>query len=142
MKTSHRNQQVLARRLGLDLAPQPRGHWEGSFLHTTSSPNESWFMRAAVGMTGGAFEGEARLSPDAKDNRFIDADLSGSIEGHTITFLVWIRTDQRPEPFTCTATLNARANLMRGTWRHPCYQGESCQCEGGGGIFELRRTRN
>jgi hypothetical protein len=99
-------------------------------------------MRAAIGMTGGAFEGEAQVSPDANDRRFIDANLSGSIEGHTITFLVWISADQQPEPFTCTATLNGRANLIRGTWRHPCYGGDGCRCEGGGGIFELRRVRN
>jgi hypothetical protein len=132
----------LARRLGLDLSPQPRGRWEGVFLHTTSSPNESYFMRASIGMTAGAFEGEACISPDAKDDRFIEADLCGGIEGREVSFTVWVRTEQRPEPFACTARINARTNLIRGTWRHPCYQGEACSCEGGGGIFELRRVRD
>ena len=132
----------LQHMLGLDLERQPRGHWEGSFLHTSSSPNESYFMRASIGMLGGALEGHGRMSPDAKDGRFIEADLSGAIEGREISFTVWIKTEQKAEPFTCTATINSRANLMRGTWRHPCYGGATCNCEGGGGIFELRLIRD
>lgn len=133
---------ALAHRLGLDLAPQPRGHWEGSFLHTTSSPNESYFMRAAISLTGGALEGQARMSRDAKDGRFVEADLAGAIEGREISFTVWIQAGQRQEPFTCTGTVDSRGNLMRGEWRHPCYGGDDCNCNGGGGIFELRRIRD
>jgi hypothetical protein len=132
----------LAQKLGLDLAPQPRGHWEGSFLHTTSAPNESYFMRASIGMTGSALEGSGRMSPDAKDGRYVETDISGAIESREISFTVWVRTEQRPEPFTCVGQIDARANLIRGTWRHPCYAGKSCNCEGGGGIFELRRIRD
>jgi hypothetical protein len=63
------------------------------------------------------------------------------VEGREVSFTVWIRTKKQPEPFTCTATLDPRTNLMRGTWKHPCYNGEDCHCEGGGGIFELRRIK-
>jgi hypothetical protein len=133
---------ALAHRLGIDLSPQPREHWEGVFIHTTSSPNESYFMRAAIGVSGEALEGEARMSPNAKDSRYVEADLSGVIDGREIAFTVWVKTEQRPEPFTCTAKVDARNNLIRGQWRHPCYAGESCKCEGGGGIFELRRIRD
>jgi hypothetical protein len=129
-------------KLWLDLAPQPRGHWEGSFLHTTSASNESYFLRAAIGIAGEALEGEGRLSLNAKDGRLVEVDLSGAIEGREVSFTVWIKTEKRPEPFTCTATLDPRTNLMRGTWRHPCYKGEGCHCEGGGGIFELRRIKD
>src|SRR5262245_63277429 len=111
-------------KLWLDLAPQPRGHWEGSFLNTTSASNESYFLRAAIGMAGEALEGEGRLSLNAKDGRLVEVDISGAVEGREVTFSVWIKTAKRPEPFTCTAILDPRANLIRGTWRHPCYQGE------------------
>ncbi|HVY90747.1 MAG TPA: hypothetical protein VG942_17910 [Hyphomonadaceae bacterium] len=129
----------IATAMGIDLSPQTRGVWEGSFLHTTSTPNESYFMRASIGMVRGALEGDARMSPDAKDERFVEAELAGAVEGRQIEFTVWVQTGQQPEPFTCTARLNPRANMIRGTWRHPCYAGKSCNCEGGGGIFELRR---
>lgn len=130
----------VATALGLDLSPQPHGLWEGAFIHTASSPNESYFMRAAIGMTGGALEGEGYISPDETDRRFIEADISGAVEGSRISFAVWVRTGQRSEPFTCTGKIEARGKVIRGTWRHPCYGGETCNCEGDGGEFELRRV--
>jgi hypothetical protein len=143
VKPQAKSQLTQVHKLWLDLAPQPRGHWEGSFLHTSSATNESYFLRAAIGMAGEAFEGEGRLSLNAKDGRLVEVDLSGAVEGREVSFTVWIKTDKRPEPFTCTATLDPRTNLMRGTWKHPCYKvgHGNCSCEGGGGIFELRRIK-
>ena len=115
------------------------GFGKATFVHTTSSPNESYFLRAAIGMSGGALQGEGYLSPEATDIHHIEADIAGSVDGRRISFAVWVRTGQRSEPFTCTATLDARANVIRGTWRHPCYRGAGCNCAGGGGKFELRR---
>lgn len=129
-------------KLWLDLAPQPRAVWEGSFLLTSAASNESYFLRAAIGMAGEAVEGEGRLSSNAKDGRLVEVDLAGSVEGRDVTFSVWVNTATRPEPFTCTGTLDARANVIRGTWRHPCYLGKGCNCDGGGGIFELRRIKD
>jgi hypothetical protein len=140
----HTPQLTLVHKLWLDLAPGPRGVWEGSFLHTSSASNDAYFLRAAIGMAGEALEGEGRLSLNARDGRLVEVDLSGAVEGREITFAVWIRAETQPKPFTCTATLDYRANLMRGTWRHPCYKAghTRCGCEGGGGIFELRRIRD
>lgn len=129
----------FAAAFGIDLAPQPHTLWEGAFVHTTSSPNESYYLRAAIGMNGGALQGEGYLSPDPADIHSIEADIAGSVDGRNISFAVWVRTEHRSEPFTCTATIDAQADVIRGTWRHPCYRGEGCNCEGGGGTFELRR---
>ncbi len=128
----------VATALGLELSPQPRGLWEGEFVHTTSSPEESYFMRAAIGMAGGALEGDGYMSPDATNHRFIEADISGSVDGRQISFAVWVRTEQRSEPFTCTGTIEGLGKVIRGAWRHPCYGDEACSCDGGGGDFELR----
>jgi hypothetical protein len=129
----------FAAAFGIDLAPQPHGLWEGGFVQTTSTPNESYFLRAAIGMSGSALQGEGYLSPDATGNHHIEADISGSVHGRRVSFAVWVRTEQRFEPFTCAATIDARTGVIRGSWRHPCYRGEGCNCEGGGGNFELRR---
>src|SRR5262245_12606323 len=114
--TVKRSQLSQVHKLWLDLAPPPREHWEGSLLLTSTASNESYFLRAAIGMSGEAVEGEGRLSPNAKDGRFVETDITGSVEGRTITFSVWIKSEQQPEPFTCTATIDPRGNLMRGTW--------------------------
>ena len=67
-----------------------------------------------------------------------------TVEGREVSLTVWIKADKQPEPFTCVGTLDPRTNLMRGTWKHPCYKAGhgNCSCEGGGGIFELRRIRD
>jgi hypothetical protein len=134
-----------------DLAPLLRGlpalspehYWEGEFTGARgAAQNCTIGVKAQIGFHGHLIEGAGRAVTFPAE--FSDTDASFSLSGvlsfDSVSFQLWFGASQiRHEPFIGSGMLSSDGREIGGDWSVQCFDPETCGCEGGGGVFRLKR---
>lgn len=132
-------------RLAALLAEAPRigpdHHWQGELKGKHGAcKGSSLRISAHIAFHGTLVEGRGSFTnaPEASwDDRIA---LAGTGNAGAVDFQVWFSAQAfRSSPFACLGQLSLDQREMTGSWSFACFNPDTCGCEGGGGIFELRR---
>jgi hypothetical protein len=121
----------------------PEHHWEGEFAGAHGSTKSCTLrIKAQIAFRGELVEGKGRCVNMPADTFGDDTfTLSGTLGAGGLSFHVdFAVAPIGTVPVVADGALSADERTMTGDWSIACIFPDTCDCQGGGGTFELRRV--
>jgi hypothetical protein len=129
---------ILEPAIDIERAPNWEGELDGSF----GAPEGATIrIKAHIGFDYQMIEGEGRAVNLPAKGYADGFALSGVLTESAVALQIWFNGEPfGRQPFLCTGDLSEDGRAMAGDWSVACQNPDSCNCQGGGGTFRLKRV--